>query len=220
MRRIWIIGNSGAARECYWIYRDMLAASAETEKNCEFKGFLSWRGYPENLKTLAEMLKGEALDYPPQNDDEFIIGMGEPDLRADVYATMKARGANFFTLLHPLSDINPSAEIGEANVFQRSCSVYCDARLGNANYLNGAVNLSHDVHAGDANFFGPYALILGNCRIGSRNLFAVRTTLLPNARVGNGNIFSPGCVVYKGCGSGKRLAGNPAVPIGAARSGM
>ena len=80
--------------------------------------------------------------------------------------------------------------------------------------LNGSVTLSHDVCVGDANFFGPFALLLGGCTVGSRNMVAVKTTILANARVGNDNMLAPGCFVYKGCGNGVRMAGNPAVKIG------
>lgn len=214
MRRLWIIGNSGAARECFWIFKDMLAADAGLEQECRFGGFLSWGGHPSNLKTLDGYLRGAAEEYALEQGDVFAIGIGDPHLRATVFAAMKARGAAFFTLLHPLADINPAARMGEANIFQRTCSLFCDTRIGNANYFNGAVNLSHDVVAGDANFFGPFSLALGNCRVGSRNLLAVHVTLLPGSRIGDDNILAPGSIVYKGCGNGRRMAGNPALPRG------
>lgn len=214
MARLWIIGNSGAARECFWIYKDMLAADATLERRVGFGGFLSWGRHVSNLKSLADCFRGDVDDHAIQQEDLFAIGVGDPHLRAEIYTTMKTRGANFFTLLHPLADVNPAASVGEANIFQRSCSVFCDATLGNANYLNGAVNLSHDVVAGDANFFGPYSLALGNCRIGSRNMLAVHATLLPGCRIGDDNILAPGSIVYKGCGDRRRLAGNPALPKG------
>ena len=212
--RLWIIGNSGAARECFWIFKDMLAADARLEQECRFGGFLSWGGYPSNLKELDSWFRGPVEAYAIEPEDVFAIGVGAPRLRAAIYAAMKERGADFFTLMHPLADVNPSARIGEANIFQRSCSVFCDASIGHANYLNGAVNLAHDVVAGAANFFGPFSLVLGNCRVGSRNQLAVHVALLPGSRIGDDNIIAPGSVVYKGCGHGRRMAGNPALPMG------
>lgn len=214
MNYVWIIGNSGAARECFWIFRDMLDADCQLADNYEFGGFLSWKNYPSNLKSLHDLEKGDVSDFTPSGRDVFIIGVGQPQLRYDIFCHMKGRNAKFFTLRHPLSDINPASSIGEANIFQRSSSVYCDVQLGNANYLNGAVNLSHDVIVGDANFFGPYSLVLGDCKIGSRNSLAVHATMLPNSRIGDDNIIAPGSIVYKGCASNTRLAGNPALPIG------
>lgn len=214
MQRLIIIGNSGAARECYWLFQDMCAADVNLKTNCTFHGFLSWRSYSSDLKSLKSLFLGDALDYSITEKDVFVIGIGKPQLREDVYVTMKSRGAVFFTLCHPLADINPEATIGEANIFQRNSTVFCDAHLGNANYLNGAVNLSHDVTVGDYNFIGPFSLVLGNCSVGSRNLLAARSTILPGARIGDNNIIAPASVVYKGCRNFCRLAGNPALKIG------
>lgn len=211
MKRLWIIGNSGAARECYWLYRDMCAASASLNAEISFGGFLAWNRYPPNLASLASFFRGEVLDMPLCADDVFVIGVGDPSLRDKIYHEMKNRVASFFTLLHPTADINPAAKIGEANIFQRGSTVFCDATLGHANYLNGSVNLSHDVTVGNSNFFGPFSLVLGGARVGSRNSFAVRATLLPRARIGNNNILGPGAIVYKGCGNSRRLEGNPAI---------
>lgn len=216
MQRLVIIGNSGAARECYWLFQDMCEADPGLKTRCRFHGFLSWRNHCGDLKNLKDMLLGDAFEHSIEQKEVFAIGIGNPRLREDVYVTMKSRGAAFFTLRHPLADINPEANIGEANIFQRNSTVFCDASLGNANYLNGAVNLSHDATVGDYNFIGPFSLILGNCSAGSRNLLAARTTLLPGARIGDDNIIAPSSVVYKGCRNKCRLAGNPALKIGAA----
>lgn len=214
MQRLIIIGNSGAARECYWLFQDMCAADASLKAHCTFRGFLSWRNYSSDLKSLQSMFLGDAFDYAITEEDVFAIGIGKPNLREDVYVTMKSLGATFFTLCHPLADINPEATIGEANIFQRNSTVFCDATLGNANYLNGAVNLSHDANVGSYNFLGPFSLVLGNCSVGSRNMLAARSTLLPGARIGDDNIIAPASVVYKGCRNSCRLAGNPALKIG------
>lgn len=217
MRRIWIIGNSGAARECYWLYRDMCSADSGLEKSSRFEGFLSWHDYQGDLKSLSDMFRGDVseIDFPPGS--ELVIGVGQPALRSEIFETMKNRNGVFFTLVHPLSYISPVANFGEANIFQRGCSIFCDVQIGNANYFNGAVTLSHDVCVKDANFLGPFALLLGGCKVGSRNLISVRTTMLPNARIGDDNILAPACVVYKGCRNGIRLAGNPAMKIGSAQ---
>ena len=214
MLRVFIIGNSGAARECYWLLDDMRKSDAAVERAVTFGGFFSWRDFPSNLKRLSHLELGDAKSCTPQPGDAFVIGIGSPALRQEIYIELKARGATFFTLRHPLADINPHARVGEANIFQRNSTVFCDATLGHANYLNGAVNLSHDAVVGNFNFIGPFSLVLGEARLGSCNSIAARCTFLPKTRIGDGNILAPGCVVYKGCKDGCRLAGNPAVNMG------
>lgn len=214
MPQVIIIGNSGAARECYWLLDDMVRSAPGLRNYYIFKGFLAWNGYQGDLKKMAHFLLGDARDYSPSTDELFVIGIGQPNLRKAVFEDFKERGANFLTLVHPWSDISPVAEVGEANIFQRGSSVHCDVCIGNANYFNGAINVGHDVEIGDYNFIGPASLLLGDCSIGSQNMIGVRSTFLAKSRIGSGNIIAPGSVIYKGCGNNCRLAGNPALKIG------
>ena len=214
MRRLFIIGNSGAARECYWIFEDMLQADSALRQTHSFGGFLAWRGFPANLRSLAGLLRGEAVAHELSENDRFAIGIADPAIRRAVFESFKARDARFMTLRHPWTDISPTASIGEANIFQRGSTVFCDVTVGNANYFNGAVNLSHDVVVGDYNFVGPFSLLLGGSSVGDENMVATQCTLLPKARIGNRNILAPGSFVYKGCRDNCRLAGNRALKLG------
>lgn len=213
MRRAVIIGNSGAARECYWLLQDMLKADSDLQKNLGFKCFLSWQGYPSNLEELAHLFAGDAAGYAPESEDFFILGMGDPALRAQVYTEFKNRGGEFINLVHPTADICPSACIGEGNILHRGSTVYCNASVGNGNYLNGYVNVAHDAQVGDFNFIAPGSLVLGRAQVGSFNRIGPHCCVLDGAKVGDYNLIAPGSFIYKGCGSRARMAGNPALKI-------
>jgi Acyl-[acyl carrier protein]--UDP-N-acetylglucosamine O-acyltransferase len=206
-RQVVIIGNSGAARECYWNARDMMGDAFR------FKGFLAFEGFSGNLKELSGLEIGDDDGYSPAADDEFIIGIGKPALRATAYAKWKERGARFLTLIHPFSFIPPDTVMGEGNIITCACHFSRNVTLGNANYCNGNVVMGHDVRVGDANFFGAFSLIMGEVAIGSQNGFGIRAAVLPGATIGDGNTIAPGAYVYKGCGSGRLLAGNPALDV-------
>lgn len=214
MRRIVIIGNSGAARECYGIVRDVFAADVSYAASHRFAGFLSWKKYPGDLKDLSSLALGDADAYTPQPEDLFIMGVADPLLRAAIFDAFKARGAAFMNLVHPLADVCRSASLGEGNILQRGSFILCDAVVGNGNYLNGFVGIAHDAVLGDCNFLAPQTMILGSAVMGSRNRFGPSAILLDRARVGDDNLISPGSIVYKGCGSHCRMAGNPALKIG------
>ena len=214
MPKVVIVGNSGAARECYWILQDMFAAAPGMRQYYSFQGFLSWKGYQGNLKELAHLERGIDTEHTIESDTLYVIGAGEPALRKAIFEEFKARGATFMNLIHPWTDICASAVVGEGNVFQRGSTVYCNARLGNANYINGAVNLSHDAAIGDYNFLGPYSIILGGAELGSHNHLGPHAVFLENSKAGDNNLFAPGAFLYKGCKSNCRMAGNPALKIG------
>lgn len=215
----YIVGNSGAARECYWILRDLLESAPGLAPYYNFRGFYSWGGHPDNLKDLSPMALGPVEDKAVQLDATYIIGAGQPRLRRDIFRYLKERGAKLMNLIHPWTSICPSAKIGEGNVFQRGCTIYPNAEVGDGNYINGAANLSHDAKIGDFNFLGPYSIVLGGASIGDMNHLGPCSMVMDKSRVGNNNIIAPGTIIYKGCKHNCRMAGNPALRIGAVENG-
>ncbi len=214
MPNVVIVGNSGAARECYWVLQDLLESAPGLANYYSFRGFLDWQGYKGDLKELRHFYLGTAEAYAIQDDDLFVIGVGKPGLRKDIFTFLKKRGARLMNLVHPWTAICKSAVIGEGNVFQRGCTVYANAVIGNGNYINGAVNVSHDAQLGDFNFLAPYAIVLGGARVGSENHLGPHSVLLEHANIGNGNLLAPGSAIYKGCKDNCRMSGNPALKIG------
>lgn len=214
MPRVFIIGNSGAARECYWIFQDMMASSVGLRSYYSFAGFLSWKGYKSDLKELAHFELGRDDGHKIDTSALYVMGVGDPTLRKAIFTELKAGGAQFMNLVHPWTDICPSAVVGEGNVFQRGSTVYCNATIGNGNYINGAVNLSHDANIGDFNFIGPYSMVLGGAQLGSCNHLGPHCVLLEKSKAGDHNLLAPGSFLYKGCKSYCRMAGNPALKVG------
>lgn len=208
-KNLVIIGNSGAARECYWIAQDCMAAGA----SLKFKGFLAYEGFKGDLRKLAAYDLGNDDTYVPEKNDVFVLGIGSPALRCKAFHKWKAKGAKFINLIHPSCTVAKDASMGKGNILAHASFISCDATLGDCNYLNGSVVVGHDTIIGDCNFFGTFSMILGGAKVGDRNSFAIQSGVMPGARVGNDNQILPAAYVYKGCRDGKVMAGNPAVNI-------
>jgi acetyltransferase-like isoleucine patch superfamily enzyme len=213
MRDLVLIGNSHAGRECYHLFQDMLEHDCALRETMRFKGFLSHKGYRGNLGKLSEFLLGSDNDYSVESNDYFAICIGDNGIRREIYENLSAKGAKFFTLLSPFAHISRDIALGQANIIGYGCAFSCDIRIGNANYFNSQVTLGHDVLVGDYNFLAYQTTLLGNAGIGSCNHFGPRSLLLDRGRVGNDNRTAPGAILYKGCGNGRLMAGNPAVPV-------
>lgn len=209
-KRLLIIGNSGAARECYWLAKDCIAAG----EDMEFGGFLSFEGYQGELHELVDYSLGVDDEYRPTGRDVFVIGIGRPALRRKAFLKWKSRGAQFLNLIHPLARLIGSVSLGEANILACGSYVSCNTTIGDANYLNGSVVIGHDATIGDYNFFAPCTSILGGAAVGSENTFGVHSVLFEHGSIGDNNTIVPGSYVYKGCGNAKVMMGNPALVIG------
>lgn len=209
-KKLVILGNSGAARECYWLALECIDAGL----HAEVKGFLSFEGHRGDLRELAHMDLGIDDAYRPEHDDRFVIGIGIPELRQKAFCKWKSRGATFANLIHPQARLVGNPALGEGNIVACNSFISCDSALGDANYLNGSVVIGHDVRIGNYNFWGPFSMVLGGARIGSRNSFGVFSVVLAHAKVGDANTIAPGACLYKGCGDGNVMGGNPALCMG------
>lgn len=209
-KRLVIIGNSGAARECYWLARDCMDAGADIE----FKGFLSFEGHQGELRELSDYFLGMDDAYTSTPDDVFVIGIGLPALRRKAFLKWKSRGARFVNLIHPRAQLIGSISLGQANILSCDSYISCNVTIGDANYLNGSVVIGHDTIIGNYNFFAPFSIILGTAAVGSGNTFGVHSVLFAHGRIGDNNRIIPGSYVYKGCGNAKVMMGNPALIMG------
>ncbi len=211
-KNIIIIGNSGAALECYACILEILAISS-FHSLFTFKGFLSHKGYKGNLGEFSSYALGSDEDYILQKDDIFVLGIGDNTIRNTAYANMKARNGEFLNLISPLVYIGQNVVLGEGNVLLKCCNISNNTIIGNANYLNGSVVIGHDVNIGDANFFATHSAMYGSAKLGSYNRLAPKAMLLEKSKLGNNNTIAPAAVVYKGCKDNALMAGNPAVKI-------
>ena len=205
-----VVGNSGVARECYVIIQSLI----EHGHNIELKGFLSFEGYPSDLKELTPYFLGIDDEYTFSPEEQVIIGIGSPDLRQKCYEKLAKRHVQFYSLIHPDVYIDKTVVLGEANIITSGCYISCNCQIGNGNLLNGVVHVGHDVQIGNWNFVGTGVQIAGNVRIGDLNSVGNLCALLPHCVIGNNNKIAPLSAVYKGCKNNSYMLGNPAYRVG------
>lgn len=209
MKKVFIVGGDGFARECYWRLNEM----KRTDASVEFAGFLGHGGYGHTVdyKHLQEFYLGEESDHTFKDDEYAVIGAGYPELRRKIYNDLKARGVRFFNLI--LGNSGLDTIFGEAIISVYS-SFTVNTRVGNGNVFNGEVIVGHDTEIGDFNFFGPRSSVLGTVKIGNDNTVGTNAVILPHAKIGNNNKIAPLSAVYKGCRNNCYMLGNPALKVG------
>lgn len=209
MKKVFIVGGDGFARECH----SNLNVMKRDDPSIEFGGFLGHGGYGHtvNYKHLQEFYLGEESDHTFKEDEYVIIGAGYPDLRRKIYNDLKKRNVRFFNLI--LGKYASSVTFGEANISVYT-SLIVNTKIGDGNVFNGAVIVGHDTEIGDFNFFGPRSSVLGTVKIGNDNIIGTNAVILPHAKIGNNNKVAPLSAVYKGCRNNCYMLGNPALKVG------
>ena len=211
MFSVYIVSGNGFAREC----ANLLMHCEGFGRDFSFGGFIGHRGYGALIEDggYREFYKCDLSALDIGSNDRFVIGAGAPQIRRLVYDDLKARGAKLFNLIGPHCVIPKSFKMGEGNIFFAPFYGSVDTEIGDCNVLNCDILLGHDVKIGNFNFFGPRSCCLGSVKVGDLNSFGVGSIVLPKAKIGNNNIISPLSCVYRGCQDGRKLHGNPALPI-------
>lgn len=212
MKKIFIVGGNGFARECF----QNLIYIAEKDNSIEFGGFLGHGGYGNTVdyKEFQNLYKGEVSEHIFKENEYAIIGAGYPNLRKKIYTELKTRNIKFYNLISNDSRIFLNTKIGEANIFVGKTDISVNVKIGNCNVFNGSVIAGHDCQIGDFNFFGPRSQALGNVKIGNMNTIGANAILLPNSKIGDNNKIAPLSAIYKGCKNNCYMSGNPALKVG------
>ncbi len=212
MKRIYVVGGNGFARECFNYISDI----SKQNPDIQFAGFLGHGGYGHTVDylNLQKFYKGEVSEHKFSENDYVVIGAGYPKLRSKIYYDLKAMGLKFYTLITVNSYINDYVEVGEGNIFNATRITSPHVKIKNGNLFNGNIVLGHDVEVGNFNFFGPRSQLLGNVKAGDMNQIGANSILLPGAKIGSYNKIAPLSAVYKGCKDNCYMLGNPALRIG------
>ncbi len=212
MKKIYVVGGNGFAKECY----QYILFISYQEPNISFGGFIGHNGYKVDFGNLNEYFICDLSEFEFKEEDYAVIGAGYPELRQKIYYDIKRKkGAKFYTLaLMPYCYISPLVEIGEANIFVSPCCPAPHVKIGNGNLFNGDVTIAHDVEIGDFNFFGGKTQALGGSKIGNSNTIGTASVILPKAKIGNNNKIAPMSCIYKGCKDNCYMQGNPALKVG------
>lgn len=195
MKDIIIIGTGAVASELTMYLRDI--------EDVKLKGYLE---YDYNLEKYYnayhyEMpVLGDIDSYVPQENDYFLIGVAHVGFRQKVIATLKSKGARFYTLIHPTALIAKDAVIGEGCTIAPFCIIGPNAHLGDFNILTSYSTISHDCRVGVNNSFST-VIVCGRVKIGNNNTFYVRSTVQPDLNIGDNNTIAAGMLVDTNIGN-------------------
>ncbi len=153
-----------------------------------------------------------AEEYFSSVDARFSIGIGNPDLRYDMYHRFTSLGG----VLH--ATISTKTDIGHYDVkIGQGCNILSGVKISNSVeigmatmiYYNSIIN--HDVVIGDFVEISPGAMLLGKCKIGNFTHIGSGAIILPGVVIGNYVKIAAGAVVTHNMPDYVMTAGVPAI---------
>ncbi len=140
----------------------------------------------------------------------FFISIGNNPARERVFMMLKEAGATFANAIHPLSQIEQSARLGE-NVFVGAMSyVNVHSTLGDGTFINNACVVEHDNTIQNFAHLAPGVITGGGVKVGKRTFLGLGARVNDHLSIGQDVTVGSGAVVTKDLPNSCTAVGIPA----------
>lgn len=160
------------------------------------------------IGTFDDLFSKESLDGM-----NFLLTMGDNDIRAHLLDKILSKGGCVPTLIHPTAVISKFAKIDDIGVcIYPFTFVQADAVIGKNTTLLSHVNISHNTTIGDNCFFAGGATLGAYSKVGN-NVFVGQNALVVSAKVkkiGDRAFIGARSLVVKDVPENAVVAGSPA----------
>lgn len=211
-----IVGAGGFGRETL----DVVEAwnSAHPDARFNVLGVVDDSPSELNLQRLERRgykhLGGIDAFAAPAEGVAYLIGVGNPDIRASIAERCDALGWTATTVVHPAASIGSDARIAEGTIICGGVQVSTNVRLGRHVNLNPGSIVGHDAALEDFVSVNPGGIISGDVLIQERVLVGAGAVVLQGRTVGAGALVGASACVTKDIEPELTVVGIPSKPLG------
>ncbi|MFB8368087.1 acetyltransferase [Pseudarthrobacter sp. NPDC055928] len=206
-----IVGAGGFGRETIEAVR---AQSLEMSSSSRLVGVVDSNPGAFNLARLASLgvpylgTDDEWLSTKPSAD--FVIGIGNPAIRARIHQRFVAAGLQPGVVVHPSAGIGSNCRVAPGTIICAGVQVSSFVTLGLHSHLNPNVTVGHDVILEDFVSLNPGAIVSGHVTCQSEVLVGAGATVLQGLTIGNGATIGAMACVTRDVPAKKVAIGVPA----------
>lgn len=208
MKKIIIVGAGGFGRELLQWIKDINAQSKDGGV-WEIVGFIDDDLHALDGVEVDYPIVGTIREWQPKDDEVFALAMGSPAVKRKVVDLLKARGAQFATVVHPTAQLSPFAHYGEGLVMFPYSKLSCNTTVGDFVTLLSSP-IGHDNEIGDFTVISGGCNVLRNVKIGKDVFLAAGVCVAQDVVVGDGAYLGLGSVVVRDVAPHTKVFGNPA----------
>ncbi|MDA2909515.1 acetyltransferase [Nitrospiraceae bacterium AH_259_D15_M11_P09] len=180
-----ILGTGGFALEL----SSLLASASRT-----VEGFV---GPEPEIELPAPWLGEDRVipELPPEM--VFLLAIGEPRMREEVFKLVRAAGFRVGRFVHPAAWLAEGSNLGEGCIIYPNATVHAGVSLGAGVLVNSNASIGHETQIGPFCNVGPGASVGGRCRLGEKVYVGIGATLIEDIEIVAGTVVGAGSVVVK-----------------------
>ena len=206
---IVIVGCGGHGREIFGIIAAINESSGDPWKVL---------GFVDDAPTAANLGRLDSLSVPflgppgelARLDAHYVIGIGDPRVRAKVAVKLDRPGRPAARLIHPAATVGPDQNLAEGVVLFAGARVTTNVTLGRHVHLNQNATVGHDSVLADYVQVNPLAAVSGDCTIGAAALIGTTAAVLQGRHVGARATVGAGACVVRDVSADTVVKGVPA----------
>jgi sugar O-acyltransferase (sialic acid O-acetyltransferase NeuD family) len=202
---LYIVGAGGFGRETY---DAVLATAAEAAA-----GATSYPDEPVvfcDHRRAGEEIRGLPVVHPDKADDDYVVAIADPAIRARLCGELASRGLEARTIVHPRAVVGPETTVAAGSVVLALAHVSSSCVLGRHVQVNYTASVGHDAVLDDFATVLPGANIAGGVRIGTGATVGSNACVLAGLSIGAGAIVGAGAVVTRDVAPHTTVVGVPA----------
>lgn len=205
MKDLIIVGAGGLGREVLEWIKDINAI----EQNWRILGFIDRYGVLDGIECDYEVI-GVIEEWEPQENQVFVMAIGDPDKKEKLVTLLKSKGAKFTSVIHPTAIISEFSKVGEGLIVYPYSGISPNVRVGSFVTLNAHSGIGHDAQIGDYCTISSFCDIMGGVDLGHKVFLGSHVSVIPEKKIGEGAFVATGSVVMSNIKAGARVMGYPA----------
>ncbi len=199
MKKLIIIGASGHGK-----------VIADIAVHCGYSdiAFLDDNEYAEEC--MGYPVVGATKTAGAYPDAEFIVAIGNPDIRKKIQEQLQNTGLRVISLIHPKAVVADHVEIGKGTVIMAGAIINSDSRIGDSCIINTGATVDHDNIIDDYVHVSVGSHLAGTVKIGKGTWIGAGAVVSNNISICDNCMIGAGAVVIKNIEQSGTYVGIPA----------